>query len=225
MIVITGASSGLGAAISTHFHTSGVEVIGVARKEFAADFETVSLDVGDSEAVREFAGQLKRRRIAMNGLVNAAGIASMNLAIMTPSASVEAIMRTNLLGTIFMCQSLSPLIMRAGGGTVVNFSTIAVALGLEGESVYVASKAGVEGFTRAFAREVADHGIRVNCVAPGPIDTALIRGVSQRQREAIVNRQVIRKMHTVEDVTDVVASLFDRRLESISGQVISVGGA
>ena len=91
----------------------------------------------------------------------------MNLAITTPFKKVNEIIQTNLIGTIYSSQIFSPLLIKAGFGRIINFSTIAVNLGLQGESVYVASKAGVEAFSRVLAKELASFRITVNCIAPG----------------------------------------------------------
>ena len=109
-------------------------------------------------------------------------------------------------------------------GRIINFSTIAVALGLKGESVYCASKAGVEAFTNSFAKEVSSYNITVNCIAPGPIATDLIRGVSNKQISSIVSSQVIAKQFETEDICDVIDQLMDEKSKSISGQIINIGG-
>ena len=107
----------------------------------------------------------------------------------------------------------------------MTFSTIAVALGLKGESVYAASKAGVEAFTRVFAREVSAHGVRVNCIAPGPIPTNLTRGVPADSIADVVTRQVIQIQFTPSAVSDLVELLLDPRASSLAGVVLPVGGA
>ena len=175
MIVVTGASRGLGRAVTDRLIESGEEVIGLSREAQDLSFETIACDVTDYEAVKTVAKKLKQEKKELSGLVNAAGIASMNLAITTPPTMTQKLIQTNLVGTIYCCQIFAPLMIRRKSGSVINFSTIAVALGLKGESIYAASKAGVEGFTRAFAREMADFNIRVNCLAPGPIKTDLLK--------------------------------------------------
>ena len=117
------------------------------------------------------------------------------------------------------------MIFRHKSGSIINFSTIAVALGLKGESIYVASKAGVEGFTRAFAREMADFNVNVNCIAPGPIDTALLKGITSAQISKIVSQQIFQKQFTPDAVCDLVEMLLDSRSKALSGQVLHVGGA
>lgn len=111
-----------------------------------------------------------------------------------------------------------------GGGSVINFSTIAVSLGLKGESIYIASKAGVEGFTRSFAREMADFRINVNCIAPGPIDTGLLRGITSEQIKHVVSHQIIQRQFSVEDIFNVVELLLDPRSSALSGEIFNIGG-
>ena len=224
MIVVSGASRGLGHAICLRLIENGHDVLGVARNECAPGFRAIACDVADPTQVRQLAALLRGEGAQVSALVNAAGIASMNLAVTTPPATAQAIVNTNLLGTIYMSQAFAPLMMRRKQGSIINFSTIAVALGLKGESVYAASKAGVEAFTRAFAREVADFSINVNCVAPGPIQTDLLRGVSELQVADIVKRQIQARQMSPADVCDVVELLLDPRSASLTGQVFHVGG-
>ncbi len=114
--------------------------------------------------------------------------------------------------------------LRQKYGSFINFSTIAVALALKGESVYAASKAGVEAFSRAFAREMADFNVRVNCIAPGPIRTDLLRGITDFQIEKITSQQIIPKQFEKSDVCDLVELLIDERASSLSGQILNIGG-
>ncbi|MDA9937942.1 SDR family oxidoreductase [bacterium] len=224
MIVVTGASRGLGRTISERLINQGHDVFGLARNVEDCTFPSLKCDVADPDSVKAAAKAIKKLKKPVKGLINAAGIASMNLVLTTPPASVQKIISTNLLGTIYTNQSFAPLIIRAGGGAIVNFSTIAVAIGLEGEAVYVASKAGVEGFSRTFAREMSGFGVRVNCIAPGPIHTDLTAGLRQEQLDRIINYQVIRQPFEREAVADLVDLLLDKRSHSIAGQVLHVGG-
>ncbi len=224
MIVVTGASRGLGRAICDRLLSKNIEILGLARRVDGLPFRAMSCDVSSYDAVKAVAQALKREGARVAGLVNAAGIASMNLAVTTPPDVSQSVVSTNLLGTIYCCQLIAPLMMRNKAGTIVNFSTIAVALGLKGESIYAASKAGVEGFTRAFAREMADFNINVNCIAPGPIDTSLLKGITAGQIGKIVSQQILPKQFTPDAVSDLVELLLDARSHSLSGQVLHVGG-
>lgn len=225
MIIVTGASRGLGRSVAERLISSGREVLSLSRTSEGAPGDSVTCDVSDYEAVKTVAQSLRKEKREIEGLVNAAGIASMNLAVTTPPSMTQKLIQTNLAGTIHCCQLFAPLMIRKKAGSIINFSTIAVTLGLKGESIYAASKAGVEGFSRAFAREMADFDIRVNCIAPGPIKTDLLKGVSDEQIDAIVVQQILPKLFLPDDVADLCEFLLGPQSQSLSGQVLKVGGA
>jgi 3-oxoacyl-[acyl-carrier protein] reductase len=225
MIVVTGASRGLGSAICDRLISKGIPVFGLARNVDSVPFPSMACDVSSYANVKAVAQRLKKDGIKVKGLINAAGIASMNLAVTTPPNVSQNIIHTNLLGTIYCCQLIAPLMLRNRAGSIINFSTIAVALGLKGESIYAASKAGVEGFSRSFAREMADFNVNVNCIAPGPIDTNLLKGITVKQIQTIVSQQIIPKQFTRDAVSDLVELLLDERSSSLAGQILHVGGA
>jgi len=225
MIVVTGASNGIGRAICERLISKKNQVVGISRNIRDVPFTSIQCDVSLYEDVKAAVKKIKSDGTRIKGLINAAGIASMNLAVTTPPNISQNIINTNLLGTIYCCQQIAPLMMRNKAGTIINFSTIAVALGLKGESIYAASKAGIEGFTRSFAREMADFNINVNCIAPGPINTNLLKGITPAQIQKIVTQQIIPKQFTTDAVSDLVELLLDERSCSISGQILHVGGA
>ena len=224
MIIVTGASKGLGRAICERLLKKKFEVLGLSRNVKGIPFSSYSCDVSSYEQVKKIANKLKSKKKKISGLINAAGIASMNLALTTPYETVVKIIATNLLGTIFACKIFTPLMIRENKGNIINFSTIAVPLGLKGESIYVASKSGVEGFTKTFAREVADFNIKVNCIAPGPIKTDLLKGVTNRQIKKVIKKQIFNKQYTKDTICDVVEILLDKKTDSITGQIVNVGG-
>ena len=226
MIVVTGASRGLGKAISERLLDNGEEVIGLVRSVDGLSMKAIECDVSNYSSVKKAAREIKRASASypLKAFINAAGVSSMNMAVTTDEASVQKIMQTNLVGTIYCCQLFAPIMLRQKHGSFINFSTIAVALALKGESVYAASKAGVEAFSRAFAREMADFNVRVNCIAPGPIRTDLLRGITDTQIEKIISQQILPKQFQKSDVCDLVELLIDERATSLSGQVLNIGG-
>ena len=224
MIIVTGASKGLGYEICNRLISLKKDVFGISRDTSSLPFPSQDCDVSSYSELKEVSKTLKKEKIRVTGLINAAGIASMNLALTTPKRTTENIINTNLLGTIYSCQNFSPLILRNRSGSIINFSTLAVPLGLKGESVYVASKSGVEGFSRSFAREMSDFNIRVNCIAPGPINTDLIKGVNTKQIDKIISDQIIKKQFKKSDVCDLVEFLIDDKSKSLSGQILNIGG-
>jgi len=224
MIIVTGASKGLGRAICERLISKKIDVFGVARNCENISFPSMQCDVSSYEQVQSVAKKLKKENKKISGLINAAGIDIMNLAVITPQDVSQKIIHTNLLGTIYCCQQFGVLMLRNKTGSIINFSSIAVSLGIKGESIYAASKAGVEGFTKAFSREMADFNINVNCIAPGPINTELLKGISQDQKNKIISQQIIQKQFTPDHVSDLVEILLDSKSNSLSGQVLHVGG-
>ena len=224
MIIVTGASRGLGQAITERLIERGEEVIGLARNTGGLNINAIECDVSDYASVKNASKEVKRMKKPVKAFINAAGVASMNMAVTTDESTVQKLIQTNLVGTIYCCQLFAPIMLRQKQGSFINFSTIAVALALKGESVYAASKAGVESFSRTFAREMADFNVRVNCIAPGPIRTDLLRGITDAQIGKITSQQVIQKQFQKSDVCDLVELLLDEKATSISGQVLNVGG-
>ena len=224
MIIVTGASRGLGQAITERLVENGEVVLGLARNTGGMNIDAIECDVSDYASVKNASKEVKRMKKPVKAFINAAGVASMNMAVTTDESTVQKLIQTNLVGTIYCCQLFAPMMLRQKQGSFINFSTIAVALALKGESVYAASKAGVESFSRTFAREMADFNVRVNCIAPGPIRTDLLRGITDSQIENITSQQVIQKQFQKSDVCDLVELLLDEKSTSLSGQVLNVGG-
>ncbi len=225
MIIITGASKGLGKAIAENLIKKDKKVLGLSRTNDNSDFDILKCDISNYESIKEVCKYIKNKKFSIEAIINAAGIASMNLALTTSKKSTEQIINTNLLGTIYSCQLFTPFLIRRGSGSIINFSTIAVKLALKGESIYSASKSGIETFSRCFAREVSDFKIRVNCIAPGPIKTDLLRGISDDKIANILKQQVTQKQFEISDVCNIVEVLLDEKSESINGQIIRIGGA
>jgi 3-oxoacyl-[acyl-carrier protein] reductase len=224
-VIVTGASRGLGRFCAERLHESGYKVIGIGKKPgSAAAFEMRQADVADQQSVRRAFEDL-RGDSTVYALINAAGIASMNLVMTTPPETVRRIIETNLMGTIFCCQQVAPALIRRGNGRIINFSTLGVRLAIKGEAIYIASKAGVEGFSRTFAREMAPHGVTVNAIAPGPIDTALLEKVPRDNIDAVVRQQIIPRQAEPLDVWNIVSLLLSPESSMISGETLHVGGA
>ncbi|MBA2708793.1 MAG: SDR family oxidoreductase [Gemmatimonadaceae bacterium] len=225
VVVVTGASRGLGRFCAQSLHDCGYRVVGLGRSAVTdAPFEMRSANVADPVSVAEALGDL-RRDPSVYALINAAGIASMNLVVTTPAATARSIVETNLLGTIYCCQQIAPALIKRGGGRIINFSTLGVQLAIKGEAIYIASKAGVEAFSRTFAREMAPYGVTVNTVAPGPIDTALLAKVPKANVDEVVRRQIVPRQAEPVDVWNIVSMLLAPESSMLSGETLHVGGA
>ena len=224
MIIVTGVSRGIGLAISNRLFESGEEVLGISRNEVSAKFTSKSIDVTDFKSIKNLSDEIRLSGKTVTAVINAAGIASMNLALMANPLTSVNLVNVNFLGTVYSCQAFAPLLVRNGGGSVINFSTIAASIHLEGESIYAATKAAVENYSKTFAKELSKFNVRVNCIAPGPIQTNLLRGVSEDQIGKIVNAQIIAKKFEKDDVVDLVELLMSPKAKSLTGQVLHVGG-
>ena len=189
--LITGTSQGLGLALAERLLADGWIVHGFARgKQTLAHerFSAHAVDVTDEAAVRAAVAAIAESgRIDL--LVNNAGSASMNALLLTPGETAERLMRVNYLGTFHCLQAVGKVMVRQRAGRIVNVTTVAVPLSLEGEAAYVASKAAVEALTKVAAKELAPSGVIVSAVGFGPIDTALTRAVP-RDRLAALNHQL-----------------------------------
>ena len=225
--LVSGARRGIGRHLAECYLRRGWAVAGCSRHASdLADPEYIdfALDVADEGAVVSMLGAVAQRFGRLDYLVNCAGVASMNHALLTPAAAVEAMLRTNVLGTFVLCRESAKLMRRARAGRIVNLSSVAVPLRVEGEAMYAASKAAVETFTRVFAREVAPFGITCNAVGPGPVATALIAGVPEGKIQALIERQAVRAMATVDDVRAGVDLFLLAEGAQLTGQVVYLGG-
>lgn len=226
-IVITGTRKGIGQALAQHYVSEGWRVAGCSRGEASikhVNYRHFELDVSDENAVVEMARTLHSDYGQVEALLNNAGIASMNHALLTPASTVNRILQTNVLGTFLFCREMAKLMRRAKNGRIVNFTTVAHPLNLEGEAIYAASKAAIESLTRILARELAELRITVNAIGPTPIETDLIRGVPQAKMDALIARQAIQRLGEVRDVINAVDFYLREESNFITGQVLYLGG-
>lgn len=225
--VITGTRRGIGAALATHYVARGHVVVGCSRQPVEREMERydhVTLDVSDEQAVRELFAMVRARYGRVDHVINNAGIASMNHALVTPLASVERVLATNVAGTFLFCREAAKQMQKRRFGRIVNFSTVAVPFKLAGEAVYAASKAAIEMLTAVLARELGPLGITVNAVGPGPVDTDLIRGVPREKIDQLVARQAIARKTTAADVANVVDFFLAESSAMVTGQTVYLGG-
>ena len=221
-VIVTGASRGIGRHLCDEL-AGDWEVVGLARtKPDAFPHRFILADVTDPDQVRNGIKGLGLKRVY--GLINCAGIASMNLFLTTPMDTARGILTTNAFGTMNVCAAVLPAMIRNRGGRIINFSSIAVGIGLEGESVYVASKAAVEAFGRVLAKEVGGYGITVNTVSPNPVDTDLIAGVDEAKIDSLVQRQAIKRKASFHDILHVVRFYLSEESSLITGQNLVLGG-
>jgi len=227
VVLITGSRKGIGRQLSEYFLTQGHQVIGCSRSE--SDLKHVNynhycLDVADEGAVKNIFSAIRKNFGKLDVLINNAGVASMNHLLLTPGSTVDKLFQTNFKGTFLFSREAAKVMQKNRFGRIVNFSTVAVALDLEGEAIYAASKNAVEQLTRIMAKEVGGLGITVNCIGPTPIDTDLIRAVPKSKIEELIAHQAVRRMGKFSDVINVVDFFINPKSDFISGQTIYLGG-
>lgn len=227
VMLITGTRKGIGRALVEYYAKGGWRVVGCSRAEFEGqpeNYEHFCLDVNDESAVRSMFGSIRKTYGRLDVLINNAGVASMNHALLTPVSKVQEILATNVVGTFLFCREAAKLMQKNHFGRIVNFSSVAVPLHLEGEAAYAASKAAVVSLTQVLGRELAEMGITVNAIGPTPVQTDLIAGVPAAKMQALLERQAICRYGKMEDIFNVIDFFIRPESSYITGQVIYLGG-
>ena len=235
--LITGASRGIGKATAIKFaENRATVVVNYNESKEAADslvkqIESmggnalaIKADVKNYNELKEMFNTIKERFGRLDILVNNAGVLKDSLIMMTSESDWENIINTNLKGAFNSIQLASKIMMRQGGGKIINVSSIVGIHGNAGQAAYSASKAGVIGMTKSAAKELAAYGISVNCVAPGLIDTDMTRHLKPEIRERLISNICMKKMGKPEDVAGVILFLASDLSNYVNGQTIGVDG-
>jgi len=227
VILITGTSRGIGNYLVKYYSQKKFKVIGSSRNPMDLNLENYHhfcLDVTNEKKVKDVFSFIRKEFKHLDFLINNAGIASMNHTLLTPIDKAQEIMNTNFIGTFLFCREAAKLMKKQKFGRIVNFTTLAVPLKLEGESVYASSKAAVISFTEILSREIAPMGITVNAIGPSPIETDLIRSVPKNKLLDILKYQAIPRFGEFRDISNVIDFFLKQESDFITGQVIFLGG-
>lgn len=232
--VVTGAGSGIGRAIALRLALGGARVA-AADIDLAAARETARLadggvhafevDVADDERVRGLRQEVCTNLGEATVLVNAAGWDRTGSFLDTTADFARQVVAINYLGQVHVCRVfLEGMVTSGDGGRVVNIGSDAGRVGSSGESVYAGAKGGVIALTKSLAREMAKHGITVNCVCPGPTDTPLFRAQPEKLQEVLIRAIPMRRLAQPEEVARAVEFFVDDASGFVTGQVLSVNG-
>jgi 3-oxoacyl-[acyl-carrier protein] reductase len=227
VILITGTRKGIGRALAEHYTAGGCRVVGCSRLPIEGEisnYDHYCLDVTDEAAVKRMFSAVRKKWGQLDALINNAGIASMNHCLLTPLQTVQNILNTNVGGTFLFCREAAKLMQPRHNGRIVNFTSVAVPLKLQGEAAYAASKAAVIALTEVLAREFAEFGITVNAVGPTPVRTDLIRGVPVEKIDRLIGLQAIPRFGEYRDIINVVDFFISPASDFITGQVLFLGG-
>ncbi|QKF60193.1 SDR family NAD(P)-dependent oxidoreductase [Aliarcobacter lanthieri] len=227
VVVITGTSKGIGKAISLHYLEKGFIVIGCSRTNGTithTNYRHFSLEITDEEAVVNMIRTIKKEFGKIDILINNAGIASMNHILTTSLNTISKLFNTNFLGTFLFTREVSKVMMKEKNGRIINFTTVAKPLRLEGEAIYASSKAAIETFTQTASKELSPFNITVNAIGPTPVQTDLIKAVPKDKINELLKKQTIKRLATFEDIINVVDFFCDEKSSFITGQIVYLGG-
>ena len=228
VMLITGSRKGIGEQLVKHYVAKGVHVLGCSRKNVDYKFDNYQhfcLDVSDESAVKSLFFNIKKSYGRLDCLINNAGIGLANHSLLTPNKSIQNIMGTNFTGTFLFCREGARLMKKNNFGRIVNLTTVAVPLKLEGEAVYSASKAAINSLTQILGKELAEFGITVNAIGPTPIKTDLIRSIPKEKIESLINSLAIKRYGEIRDVINVIDFFIKPESDYLTGQIIYLGGA
>ena len=234
--MVTGGSRGIGRAIALALVRQGAhvvlaDVLAEAAQQLAGEIvqsggqaEAATVDVTKPESVQAAVDRVLQARGRIDILVNNAGIARDQLMMRMKREEWDAVLSINLTGAFNCVQAVLRPMMRQKAGRIISISSVVGQMGNAGQCNYAASKAGLIGFTKALAREVATRGVTVNAVAPGLIDTDMTRALSENVRAEWAEKVPLGRLGSPEDVAWTVAFLATEEASYITGQVIAVNG-
>ena len=236
--VITGATRGIGRAIAIEFAKEGYDVVlnynhsdgiaGQLAKELTRDYGSlfgfIKADVGDSLSVNKMMAEVLRRFGRIDVLVNNAGISQQKLFTDITDQDWNAMISTNVTGVFNCCRAVLPHMIQRKSGCIVNISSMWGQVGGSCEVHYSAAKAAVIGLTKALAKEVGPSGIRVNCIAPGVIQTDMNSHLSPSDLNALKDETPLGTIGAPEDISKMAAYLASASASFITGQIIGVNG-
>ena len=223
-IALTLAKNGANIAINYRNFNSELEALINEIKSFGVDVLAIKCDVSVSDDVDNFVKEVKSHFKIIDVLVNNAGITKDGLILRMKEEDFKKVIDVNLCGTFNMSKNVSSYMMKARCGRIINLASVVGISGNAGQANYAASKAGIIGFTKSLAKELASRNILVNAVAPGFIRTDMTDVLKDETKEKILDQIPLRREGTAEDVANVVKFLASSDSSYVTGQVINIDG-
>ena len=231
--LVTGASRGIGKSIAGRLADDGFFVVGTSTTDSGVENIEgwlgdrgigLMMRVEDSALVEASVQRIFERCGDVSVLINNAGITRDSLLVRMKDDEWDDVIETNLAGTFRLCKSVLRSMIKARWGRIVNVSSVVARMGNPGQTNYAASKAGIEGFTRALAQEVGSRGITVNCVAPGFIDTDMTAALGDAQVDNLTATIPLGRIGSPRDVASAVSFLVSEDAGYITGETLNVNG-
>jgi 3-oxoacyl-[acyl-carrier protein] reductase len=231
--LVTGASRGIGQAIARSLASAGARVVGTATSEAGAAAISASLgdqgrgavlDVSSSASIDALLADLDARNEMPTILVNNAAITRDTLLLRMKPEDWDAVIATNLTSVFRLSKGVLKRMMKERRGRIISLTSIVGLTGNPGQANYAAAKAGILGFTKSLAREIASRGVTVNAVAPGFIDTDMTRTLNDEQRSALTSQVPMARLGSVDDIAAAVSFLCSPGASYITGETLHVNG-
>ncbi|WP_127523878.1 3-oxoacyl-[acyl-carrier-protein] reductase [Mesorhizobium sp. Z1-4] len=231
--LVTGATGGIGDAIARLLHAQGatvglhgtrVEKLEALAGELGDRVKLFPANLSDRDAVKELAQKAEAELEGVDILINNAGITKDGLFVRMSDADWDAVIEVNLTAVFRLTRELTHPMMKRRHGRIINITSVVGVTGNPGQANYCASKAGMIGFSKSLAQEIASRGITVNCVAPGFIESAMTEKLNEKQSEAILGSIPMKRMGSGPEVASAVAFLASDEASYITGQTMHVNG-
>ena len=234
--VVTGAGRGIGKAIAKSFAEEGATVLCISRnpencrsvseeiRSTGGSADAFPMDVSDKTNIQEVSRTILKRHPKVDILVNNAGIIRDKLFIQMSEDDWEQVLLTDLFSAFYICKQFVPFMVRNRWGRVINMASVSGVMGNPGQTNYSAAKAGLIGFTKSLAKELAGRAVTVNAIAPGFIDTQMAQGLGEATLEQVKKVIPSKRLGTVEDVANAAVFLASDEAAYITGQVLHLNG-
>ncbi len=226
-IFITGTSRGIGKFLAEYYLKKDYTVVGVSRSETSIKHERYhhfTADISDEKSLMNIVLELEKNKIDPDILINNAGLSTMSPFILTATETFENVFKVNVLGTFLVTREIAKFMIKKRWGRIINISSIASPLKLEGESAYASSKSAVETLTKILAKELAPLGITCNCVGPALVPTDMLQSFPEKVINEVKQKLAIKKVGTPDEVAYVIDFFIGEKGDCISGQTIYLGG-
>ena len=236
VVLISGGTGGLGSALVHRCLEAGYRVATFSRKRTAGVDELLesnretgryhwqSVDGTDAAALQAFVGAVRERFEGVDVLINNAGVGRFGLFSVAPLRDIDDSLRLNVNATLLLSRLCTPLMMSRGAGNIVNVSSVNAMRGHSGVAIYSATKAALDGFTRALARELGPMKIRVNSVAPGYFESEMTAVLNEKQMRNLVRSTPLGRLGTADEIANAVLFLISNQAAFITGQTLVVDG-
>lgn len=237
IVLVTGAYGGIGRAACFSYANRATTLIITGRSQHKLDtlaeelkeqyqinVQAIVADINDSEQINALFQQIAKTVKRLDVFLHCAGVLTQKPLMFSRVAEIQNAVATNLTSTILFCQQASKLMMRNKKGVIILLSSIVASQGSSGQSVYGASKAGIEGLVKSLAKELGSLGIRINALAPGFINTELVAHFNAEDKSILAQKTSLGRIGQVDDITPVIEFLSSESSRYITGQVIAVDG-